>query len=498
MASWFADIGTGLLFVMSIPVLTAALGGVVLGVFVGAVPGLTVAVAIALAIPLTFTLEPVTAMALLLGVFKGGIYGGSISAILINTPGTAAAAATVFDGYPMALKGQAGKALKVALLASVFADAVAIAILIAVAEPIARIALKFGPVEIASLLIFSLSIIAVVSGESLLKGIMAASIGLALATVGQDPITGSIRFDFGPIELYSGFALVPMLIGLFAISEVFVQWERPVTDASIATIPRTGNPDDDRVTRSDLRLIMPTFMRASMIGVAIGALPGIGSTVSAFLSYGAAKQRSKTPELFGKGSVEGVAAAEAGNNAVVGASLIPLLTFGIPGDLIAAILLGAFMIHGVPVGPLLFTDHREFIFGVFAILILSIGMLYITGLFAIWVFRRITDIPRSIVFSVVMILCIVGGYTVNNSMFDVFIMVGFGVVGYVFRKFEIPLPPLLIAFVLGPRAEDAMRQALILSRGSWDVFVTRPISLVFLVLTVLAVVLLTRFKLRER
>ena len=487
MMSWLGDLASGFSVLLNVPVMLAALGGVAIGVFVGAVPGLTVAVAVSLAIPITFAMEPVTALALLLGIFKGGIYGGSITAILINTPGTAAAAATVFDGYPMAQKGQAGKALLMALYASVFADAVGVIVLIAVAEPIARIAIKFGPAEIFSLMFFSLTIIAAVSGESLVKGIIAAAVGFMLSVVGQDPITGAMRFDFGMLEFQGGLALVPMLIGLFAASEIFVQWQQRSGNTEIRTVPRTGNPDDEIVTLAEFKHCLPIFLRASGIGVMIGALPGIGSTVSAFLSYADAKRRSKHPEMFGKGSIEGVAAAEAGNNAVVGASLVPLLTFGIPGDLIAAILLGALLIHGIPVGPTLFTQHREVVYSVFAVLLLSIVMLYVVGRIGIWFFRRITDIPQIYILPIVLVLCVVGTFAVNNSMFDVWVMIIFGVLGYLMRRTGVPLPPLLIAFVLAPQTENALRQSLILSHGSPEILVTRPISLFFLLAAGLAV-----------
>lgn len=494
MVEWFSDLGAGFVTIASIPVLFSAVIGVTIGVVVGAIPGLTVAVAISLAIPFSFVLDPVTAFALLLGVYKGGIYGGSITAILINTPGTAAAAATVLDGYPMARKGQAGKALKIALYASVVADALSIFILILVAEPISRIALKFGPAEIFSLIVFALSIIAAVSGRALLKGLIAAGLGFMLAVVGQDPITGLMRFAFGNLNLSSGFSLIPMLIGLFAISELWVQFEQDMATQRNATVPKAKNPEDDIVTGKELRQIFPTFIRASLIGAFIGALPGIGSTVASFLSYGETKRKSKQPELFGKGSPEGLAAAEAGNNAVIGAALIPLLTLGIPGDVITAILLGALMIHGVAPGPTIFAAHRELIFGLFAILLVSIAVLYFVGLAGIWFFRRVTTIPNTIIFPVVLILCIVGAFAVNNSLFDVWIMLAFGVLGYLLRKYRFPVAPLLIAFVLAPKAEVALRQALIISDGSLLILLTHPISAGFLALTVIAVYKLTRLQ----
>ena len=472
MIEWLADLAGGFATIFDAPVIFAAFLGVAIGTFVGAVPGLTVIAAISLAIPITFTLEPITA-------------------ILINTPGTPAAAATVLDGYPMARNGQSGKALKMALYASVFADA--FSILVAVAEPIARFALRFGPPEVFSLLLFSLTIIAAVSGRSLLKGVIAAGFGCAFAIIGQDPMTGSMRFAFDNLYLQGGIQLIPMLIGLFAISELFVQAEKPAGAVGHTAVPPPASRFDEIVTGQELRDNFPTFLRASLIGSGIGALPGIGSTVASFLSYGATKRRSKHPELFGKGSLEGVAAAEAGNNAVVGAAMIPMLTLGIPGDPATAVLMGALMIHGKGIGAQLFDMHREFVYGLFAVMLLSIAMLYVVGLGGIWLFRRITQIPGTIVFPVVAALCMVGTFAVNNSLFDVGVMLVFGCIGYVMRRTGFPLAPLLIAFVLAPRAEMALRQSLIMSKGSIDILFTRPISLGFLVLTLAGVVALTRF-----
>ena len=498
MVDWFADLAAGFATIMDFSVLLAAFLGVALGVVVGAIPGLGVAIAISLAIPFTFILSPVTALGFLLGIYKGGIYGGSITAILINTPGTPASAATVLDGYPMALKGQAGKALKMTLYASVFADAFSILILVIVAEPVAKLALKFGPAEVFSLLLFSLTIVAGVSGQSLLKGFIACGVGFMLSAIGQDPITGMMRFDFGSLYLAAGVSLIPMLIGLFAISEILAQCEEGFSSIKQATLPKSDNPQDDTVTLTEFKAAFRTFVRASLIGSFIGALPGIGSTVASFLSYGAEKRKSKRPEEFGKGSLEGLAAAEAGNNAVVGGALIPLITLGIPGDVITAILLGALMIHGVTPGPTVFVMHRDFIFGMFAILLTSILMLYVLGQAGNWAFRRITNIPRVIIFPAVLVLCVVGSFAVNNSMFDVAMMVVFGFVGYLMQKYEFPLPPLLIAFVLGPMAEVALRQALILSQGSPLILVTHPISLFFLIMAVLSAYRLTKMTVLSR
>lgn len=365
MFEWFMDLGMGMMHAAQPAVLLAALVGVLIGCVIGVIPGLGPAVAMSLAIPLTFTLPAHVAISLLLGIYKGGTYGGSISAILINTPGTPAAAATILDGYPLARQGKAGKALYMALFASVFGDALSIFILMAVAQPLASIALMFGPPELFALLLFALTVIGGLSGESLFKGFISACFGLMLATIGTDTITGDTRFTFSLLYFEDGLSIIPMIIGLFAISEVFQQM-RHVGEAQAETLlPPPSCPDDNRVTRREFFASLPIFIQASLIGVSIGALPGTGSTTAAYLSYGAAKRRSKHPELFGKGSLEGVAAAEAGNNAVCGGALIPMLSLGIPGDVVTAILMGALTVHGIIVGPSIFVEHRTFIFTIF-------------------------------------------------------------------------------------------------------------------------------------
>ncbi len=492
MESWLQDLAGGFVTVSTVYVLAANVVGVIVGLIIGAVPGLTVALAISLAIPLSYTLTPITAISLLLGIYKGGIYGGSITAILINTPGTPASAATMIDGYPMALQGKAGKALKMALYAAVFGDAFSIVILVVVAKPIASVALRFGPAEIFALLVFSLTVIAALAGQSLIKGAIAAGFGFMFSIVGLDQMTGVSRFTFGNLYLSSGIGLVPMSIGLFAISELLVQAERKRSKGQSAILPPPRTREDEFVTLADFRSCFRIFMRSSVIGSLIGALPGIGSTVAGFLSYADAKRVSRNPERFGHGALEGVAAADAGSNAVVGAAMIPMLTLGIPGDTITAILLGALLIHGVVVGPQIFQTHREFVFAIFAIMLLSIVVLWVVGEIGNWAFRRITEIPHAIIFPVVLALCVIGAYAIQENMIDVFIMFGFGILGFAMRKRDVPLPPLLIAFVLAPQTEIALRQSLIISHGNPVIFLTHPISLAFLALALVSAYKLTR------
>jgi len=457
----------------------AAAIGVSFGIFMGAIPGLTGTMGIALIIPLTYPLSPITAFAILLGTYKGCLFGGSMPAILINTPGTPAAAVTVFDGYPMAQQGKAGKAMGIALYSSVIADAFTTVCLIFIAVQLAKIALKFGPPEYASLIIFSLAIVAGVSGKSLLKGIIAALIGFLFGTVGLDPMLSTPRFTFGVVDLFRGISMMVVMIGLFAVSEVLIQAEHKQKESTTYIPVSKGG-----VTWEDLKSCLTTIFRGSLIGLSIGTIPGIGATPSSFLTYSETKRVSKHPEQFGKGAIQGVAAAESGNNAVCGGALIPLMALGIPGDVTTAVLLGALMIHGLTPGPVLFKEHSEIVYGIFAGLIIANLLLLVIGSQSIRLFSLITRLPRFVIFPVTAILCTIGVYGFNSSYFDLWIMLLFGVIGYLMRKYDFPLAPLLIAFILEPIGERAIRQSLTLSGGNPRIFITRPISAFFLFLAV--------------
>jgi putative tricarboxylic transport membrane protein len=477
----------GLQVFFNLPNILAVFTGVTAGIFIGAIPGLTATMSVALLVPLTFKMSPVTGLAMLIGVYKGGIYGGSITAILINTPGTPAAAATALDGYPLAKKGKALKALKMAIYASVLADVFSDIVLIIVAAPLAIIALKLGPPELTTLLVLALAIVGLVSGKSLIKGLLVASLGLLFSTVGMDLITGTPRFAFNSLEMAKGLPLIPVLIGLFAIPEILVQVEGRVGGKESVVLKKSPRAEDNRVNFQELKSCLWTIYRSAIVGTFIGAIPGIGSVISSFISYGMAKRGSKNPEEFGDGSLEGVAAAEAGNNAVCGATLIPLLTLGIPGDSITAVMLGAFLIQGLVPGPELMNNHPAVIYGLFiALLVGNIANFTIASV-GIRFFARVASTSKTIVFPVVSILCVVGSYAVQNSLFDVKAMLFFGIIGYFMRKFAFPVPPFLIAFILGPMIEDRLRQSLIISGGSPDIFFSSPISLMFIVLTGLSV-----------
>ena len=467
--------------------------GVVIGCIVGAIPGMTATMGVALALPFTFYLPPVTGILLLLGVYKGGIYGGSIPAILIKTPGTPAAACTVLDGYPLAQKGQANKALHIALYSSCFADFVSNIALIFFTGFIASFALRFGPPEFFTLVLFSLTIIAGVAGDNLARGLISACLGLFLATIGLDLIYGTERMVFGEPELMGGLKFIPVLIGLFAIPEIIDHFTR-----KLESHKRLSGLGTAGVTFAEWKRCFKSVVRGSFIGVIMGAIPGIGGAPSAFLSYSEAKRTSKNADNFGKGELEGVAAAEAGNNGVCGATMIPLLSLGVPGDVITAVILGAFMIHGLRPGPILFEQNLSLVYAIFMGIMLSSFYLLIVGKIGIRLFARISDVPNSFLYPTVLVLCMFGAYAVGGTMFDILVMIVMGLVGYFMLKFRIPAAPFLIAFILGPLLEDSFRQSLQLSRGDFSIFVRNPICWTFLALTVVSILLIIRRNLKIR
>ena len=455
--------------------------GVVIGTFVGAIPGMTTAMAVALTLPFTFTMPPVTGILLLLGVYKGGIYGGSITAILINAPGTPAASCTVLDGYPLAKRGEARRALDIALYASCVADFISNISLILFAGILAGLALKFGSPEVFTLIMFSLTIIAGVSGDELLKGLCSACLGLLLATIGLDLIYGTNRFIFGEVELMSGLNFIPVLIGLFAVPEIINFYGRKDVMREHSPLAGVG------ASFADFKSCLKTIIKGSFIGVVLGAIPGIGGAPSAFLSYSEAKRTSKNGDNFGNGEIEGVAAAESGNNGVAGSTMIPLLALGIPGDIITAIILGAFMIHGLRPGPLLFQQNIDLIYALFMGIMLSSVYLFLVGKLSIRLISRIADIPHRVLFPIVLVLCVFGAYAVNNTIYDVGVMFLMGGIGFGMLKLGVPAAPFLIAFILGPLLEDNFRQSLLLSKGSYSIFFSSPICWLFWAMTLLVI-----------
>ncbi len=481
------DLGAALALFANLNNIIALAGGVAIGVLVGAIPGMTSTMGVALTLPFTFTLPPVTGILLLLGVYKGGVYGGSIPAILVKAPGTPAASCTILDGYPLARKGEAGRALDIALYASCFADLVSNLALIVFAGALAMLAQRFGPPEYFTLIAFSLTIIAGVSGERLSRGLISACLGLILATVGLDLVYGTNRFVFDSPDLMAGLSFIPLLIGLFALPEIIDYYAHSGSGDETVI-----DPGKSRASWLDFKRSFKSICRGSAIGVVMGAIPGIGGAPAAYMSYSEAKRTSPNGKNFGKGEVEGVAAAEAGNNGVAGATMIPLLALGIPGDVITAVILGAFMIHGLRPGPLLFQQNIDLIYALFMGIALSSVFLFIIGKAAIRIFRRIASIPYSVLFPVVLVLCIFGAYAINHSFFDILVMMVMGVVGFIMLRFDIPSAPFLIAFILGPMLEDNFRQSLLLSRGSLDIFVRNEITWIFWGLTILSIFFIVR------
>ncbi|MBT3659445.1 MAG: C4-dicarboxylate ABC transporter permease [Rhodospirillaceae bacterium] len=467
--------------------------GVFIGTFVGAIPGMTTPMGVALVLPFTFTMQPITGILLLLGVYKGGLYGGSITAILIKAPGTPAASCTVLDGFPMAQKGEARKALDIALYASCVADFISNLSLILFAGFLASFALRFGPPEFFTLIVFSLTIIAGVSGDNLAKGIAAAAMGLVLATVGLDIVYGTSRFVFGETELMGGLSFIPVLIGLFALPEIINQFTIKKEGTAAA-----GALSGMHATFQDFKSSLKSILRGSFIGVILGAIPGIGGAPAAFLSYSEAKRTNKDPDSFGKGNMEGVAAAEAGNNGVAGATMIPLLALGVPGDVVTAVILGAFMIHGLRPGPIMFEQNLTMIYALFMGIMLSSAYLFVIGKMSIRAVSKIANLPNRMLYPAVLVLCIFGAFAINNNLFDVLVMFIVGILGFTMLRMEIPAAPFLIAFILGPLLEDNFRQALLMSSGDALIFFRNPICWVFWTLTALSILFIVRNHIRAK
>jgi putative tricarboxylic transport membrane protein len=474
---------SGFTVLFDVWILAAALSGLLIGVIVGAIPGLTATMTIATLVPFTFFLPPMISLGFLLGVYKGAVYGGSIPAILLNTPGTAAAAATSLDGHQLARKGFAKKALQMSLVGSVMGDLLATVVLIAVAAPLASIAIKFSSPEYTLLFLFSLTLIATVGGRSIPKGLCSALLGALVGCIGMEPATGAQRYVFEVSELLGGIPLVPLLIGMFALSEVLQRIGEPLS----TTIEGIGKlKQGEPVTFAEIKANLKNIFRSSCLGTAIGALPGLGAEIACWVAYGIARKRSKEPEKFGTGSLEGVAAAESSNNATVPSTLIPMLVFGIPGDVVTAVLLGAFIAQGLTPGPLLFVNHGALIYSLFALLIVTNIALIFIGLFAIRGFSRLTELPQPYVFSCVLVLCVAGAFAINSDFFDVTIMFLGGLLGYLMRRTGLPIPAFIIAVLLSPSLESNLRQTLTMSDGSLAIFVQRPISLTLLSLFGLA------------
>ncbi|MCG8540004.1 MAG: tripartite tricarboxylate transporter permease [Clostridia bacterium] len=484
----------GFLGIMSIDTILFIGVGVFIGIVFGAIPGLTATMAVALFLPVTYGLSPINGMSLLMGLYLGGISGGLIPAILLNMPGTPSSITTAFDGYPMTQKGQAGKALGIGIVFSFLGGLIGILVLIFVAPPLAEFSLRFAAFEYFAIAIFSLTMIAGLSEGSLLKGLISASLGITIGMVGMAPIDSAQRFTFGISDLTSGFALLPALIGFYAVSEVFKSSESrellDMKDDSEAGKIRNYTMKGFGFTFKEFVVQIANLFRSSMIGTGIGMLPGLGGTTANIISYGTAKSQSKNPKEFGKGSMSGLVASESSNNASIGGALIPLFTLGIPGDTVTAMLLGGLMIHGLQPGPLLFQNNGELIYSIFAALFLANIIMIIYQFSNMKVFVKLLNIPKHILFPIIITLCVVGAFALNNRVFDVYSLIIFGLMGYALMKLKFPVPPVIMGFILGPIMEQNLRRGLMMSRGSITPFLTRPISAVFLGLAVLSIIII--------
>lgn len=471
-------------------VLLSVLGGTAGGMVIGAIPGLTATMAVALLIPVTFGMDPVVGLAMMGGVYSGGMYGGAISSILLSTPGTPAAAATAFDGYPMTRQGKGGVAIAVATIGSFWGGIISTFALLLLAPVLANFALRFGPPEYFLLSLLGLASIVTLTSGNLLKGLISGVIGLIIASIGMDPIDGFIRFTGGIVDLFEGVSFMPALIGLFSVSQVLE------LTAESHIVQELG-ADPESLKRSSVpKGLGSTIARGGFIGTVVGILPGAGATIASFISYNFAKQVSKNPDSFGKGNPEGVAAAESANNGCVGGSLVPLLTLGIPGNSVAAALMGGLMIQGLIPGPELFTRFGTVTYAFILSLFLANVCFLILGLYFAPFFARVATVPNSILIPSISILSVVGSYAINNSIFDVWLMLGFGIGGYFLHRAGFSLGAVVLGLILGPIAELGFGQSLIISHGSPMIFFERPICLVLWGLILL--LLLPAFKKKKK
>ena len=462
--------------------------GVVVGTVVGVLPGLGPAATIALLLPVTYRLEPVSAIIMLAGIYYGSQYGGSTTSILVRIPGESSSMVTCYDGYEMARRGRAGAALGMAAIASFVAGTASVIGLMLVAPLLGGFALAFGPWEYASLMVLGLTLVAYLGGDSLLRALAMAAVGLLLATVGQDPVAGVERFTFGTQTLLDGIDLVPVFMGMFGIAEVLETMERPPDQQRLAT------PGDLLPTRQDFRDSVAPVARGTILGFFLGVLPGGGATVASIASYVTEKRFARNRDRLGQGAIEGVAGPEAANNAAATGSFVPLLTLGIPANVVMAMMLAALTLHGIRPGPLLITERPDLFWGVITSMYLGNLLLLVLNLPLVGLFIQILRVPYPILAPAIVLFCLIGAYSVTGRVAEVLTMVCFGIGGYLLRKLGFEAAPLVLALILGRPLEEALRQALALSQGSFLPFATRPISLVLLLATAasLAAPLLTR------
>jgi putative tricarboxylic transport membrane protein len=452
----------------------------ILGVIIGVLPGLGSTTGAALLLPFTLTMEPVHAITVLTTIYVSATFAGSITAILINTPGTSAAAATTFDGYPLAQRGEAGRALGIAVVASTIGGIFSIIILCIAAPLLARVAYEFRPPEYFALTVFGLSMLASISAGGAVKNIIGGVFGVWLATIGAERVTGIERYTFGHYELYEGLAFVPVMIGLFAMSELLMQSKRLKEVAKAIGLKAVKLP-----TKEDYRKIWRTVLRSCGIGTFIGILPAEGATVASMIGYSEARRWSKNKEEFGKGSVEGIAGAEAANNAATGGAMVPTMVLGIPGSGTTAIILVGLMVHGLRPGPYLFTEQVDTVYQIFGAMLVANFMFLFMGLYAAKFFARISLIPTTLLWPIVFALCVIGAYSLNSSLLDIWIVMVFGVIGFFARRHGFAVAPIAVGLILGEMVETNLQNSLKMFDGEWWLIFTQPLAVVFLLLAFL-------------
>lgn len=469
---------------LSLDAIAATAVGTVVGLFFGSIPGLTFSMALALALPFTFGMQAVPAIALLLGVYVGGMTGGSVSSILLGIPGTPSSAATVFDGYPLTRKGEAGVALGAAVIGSVFGGLFSLLVMMLLLEQVAAVAIRFGPAEIFALVLFGLSTICGLAERSVLRGLVAGVLGLMLMIIGLDELDGVARLTFGTVQMQQGVNLLVAMIGLFAVPQIIS------TFLDHGRVEQAVLPANVRAQLPSWRALRERFglmARCSGIGTVIGAIPGTGGPIAAFLAYDHARRFSRRPSDFGKGELSGVVAPESANNAVTGGTMIPLLSLGIPGDPATAVILGGLLIHGLHPGPMLFRTHLDVIYALYIVIVLAYVVVLAVQLWGIRVFVRVLRVPPHLLAVCIIVLCGLGSYAIRNSIFDVYLMAVMGVFGYVLQRLRIPVAPIVLGLVLGEALEKQYRTALILSEGNYSIFVSSGFAIAFLMLTALTI-----------
>jgi putative tricarboxylic transport membrane protein len=457
--------------------------GVLIGTLIGVLPGIGPVGAMSILLPITFGISPVTAIIMLSGIYYGAQYGGSTTSILVGIPGEAASVVTMLDGHQMALQGRAGPALGIAAFGSFIAGTIGIIGLMLLAPPLASIALRFGPPEYFALMIMGLVILTYLAQKSMAKSLMMAGVGVLAGVVGLDTMTGLPRFTFGVSDLLDGIGIAPLAMGLFGVSEILLNVERTIKQGVVVSQVKNLLP-----SRQDWKESFAPIIRGSFSGFLLGILPGGGAVLASFISYGTEKRISKTPEKFGHGAIAGVAGPEAANNAAAQAAFIPLLTLGIPANAVMGILLGALMIHGITPGPLMIQKNPELFWGTVTSMYIGNAMLLVLNLPLIGLWVRLLRVRYAVLFPLILFIALIGAYVINGSEMDLYLMLFFGVVGYLMRKFDYEPAPLILAYVLSPILEDSLRQSLIISSGSMGIFVSRPIAAGFLFISLLLLI----------